>query len=73
MFSYLLKQLEEDYDQNVNCACVEALGVIFENGSLEKFSDDAENYANLKDMKDDILIRASSVTKENALKLLEVF
>ncbi|XP_075097177.1 uncharacterized protein LOC142174807 isoform X2 [Nicotiana tabacum] len=71
LFSYLLKQLEEDYDQNVNCACVEALGVIFENGSLEKFSDDAENYANLKDMKDDILIRASSVTKENALKLLE--
>ncbi|XP_009622943.1 uncharacterized protein [Nicotiana tomentosiformis] len=71
LFSYLLKQLEEDYDQNVNSACVEALGVIFENGSLEKFSDDAENYANLKDMKDDILIRASSVTKENALKLLE--
>ncbi|XP_070016821.1 uncharacterized protein [Nicotiana sylvestris] len=71
LFSYLLKQLEEDYDQNVNCACVEALGVIFENGSLEKFSDDAENYANLKDMKEDILIRASSVTKENALKLLE--
>lgn len=69
----MLKQLEEDYDQKVNSTCVEALGVIFENGSLEKFSDDAENYAKLKDMKDDILIRALSATKENALQLLEVF
>ncbi|XP_060170906.1 uncharacterized protein LOC132601866 [Lycium barbarum] len=71
LIPYLLKKLEEDYDDNVNAACIEALGLIFENGSLEKFSDEAENYANLKDLKEDIVTRASRVTKENAEKLLE--
>ncbi|XP_059287521.1 uncharacterized protein LOC132040854 [Lycium ferocissimum] len=71
LIPYLLKKLEEDYDENVNAACIEALGLIFENGSLEKFSNEAENYANLKDLKEDIKTRASSVTKENAEKLLE--
>ncbi|XP_060171191.1 uncharacterized protein LOC132602289 [Lycium barbarum] len=70
LIPYLLKRLEEDYDENVNAACIEALGLIFY-GSLEKFSNEAENYANLKDLKEDIMTRASSVTKENAEKLLE--
>lgn len=66
-----MKQLEENYDENVNSACIEALGIIFENRSLEKFSNEAENYANLKDMKDDIVTKISKiVTKENAEKLL---
>ncbi|PHU01226.1 hypothetical protein BC332_31013 [Capsicum chinense] len=72
LIPYLVKQLEEeDYDEDVHSACIEALGLIFENKSLEKFSNEAENYANIKDMKDDIVTRVSSiVTQEIAEQLL---
>ncbi|CAN4115135.1 unnamed protein product [Withania somnifera] len=70
LIPYLVKQLEGNYGENVNSACIEALGIIFENRSLEKFSNEAENYANLKDLKDDIMTRVSTITKENAEKLL---
>ncbi|KAF3655583.1 hypothetical protein FXO38_14612 [Capsicum annuum] len=72
LIPYLVKQLEEeDYDEDVHSACIEALGLIFENKSLEKFSNEAENYANIKDMKDDIVTSVSSiVTQEIAEQLL---
>ncbi|PHU10310.1 hypothetical protein BC332_22170 [Capsicum chinense] len=46
--------LGED-DEHVNAASIEALALIFENGRLEKFSNQAEEYASIKDMKDRIM------------------
>ncbi|XP_059310785.1 uncharacterized protein LOC132062179 [Lycium ferocissimum] len=73
LIPYLLKQLEED-DEHVNVASIEALSLIFENGSLEKFSNQAEEYASTKDMKDGImedLKRVCNRTKQDASKILE--
>ncbi|MCD7457459.1 Interferon- developmental regulator 1 [Datura stramonium] len=73
LIPYLLKQLEED-DEHVNVASIEALALIFENGSLEKFSDQAEEYASMKDMKDGIMEHVKRVcngTKQEASKILE--
>ncbi|KAJ8548994.1 hypothetical protein K7X08_032357 [Anisodus acutangulus] len=73
LIPYLLTQLEED-DEHVNAANIEALALIFEIGSLEKFSNQAEEYGSTKDIKDDIMKhvkRACGGTKQDASKILE--
>ncbi|XP_070024442.1 uncharacterized protein [Nicotiana sylvestris] len=73
LIPFLLKKLEEN-DEHVNAASIEALAIIFENGSLEKFSNQAEEYENTKNMKDDIMKhvkRACNGTKQDASKILE--
>ncbi|KAK4348104.1 hypothetical protein RND71_034443 [Anisodus tanguticus] len=73
LIPYLLTQLEED-DEHVNAASIEAIALIFEIGSLEKFSNQAGEYESTKDMKDDIMKhvkRACSGTKQDASKILE--
>lgn len=73
LIPYLLKQLEED-DEHVNVASVEALALIFEIGSLEKFSSQAGEYPSTKDMKDGIMKQVKRVcngTKKDASKILE--
>ncbi|KAH0727276.1 hypothetical protein KY284_003141 [Solanum tuberosum] len=70
---FLLKQLEED-DEHVNVASIEALALIFEIGSLEKFSNQAREYASMKDMKDGIMEHVRRVcngTKQDTSKILE--
>ncbi|XP_059291474.1 uncharacterized protein LOC132044954 [Lycium ferocissimum] len=72
LIPYLLNQLEED-DEHVNAASIE-LALIFEIGSLEKFSNRAEEYESTKNMKDDIMKhgkRACSGTNQDASKILE--
>ncbi|KAK4378552.1 hypothetical protein RND71_000414 [Anisodus tanguticus] len=73
LIPYLLKQLEED-DEHVNIASIELLALIFENSSIEKFSNQAEEYASTKDMKDGIMEhvkRACNGIKQDASKILE--
>lgn len=73
LIPYLLKQLEED-DEHVNVASMEALALIFENGSLEKFSNQAGQHASAKAMKDDIMEHVRRVcngTKQEASRILE--
>ncbi|KAM3291355.1 hypothetical protein P3S67_019644 [Capsicum chacoense] len=73
LIPYLLKQLEQD-DEYVNGASIEALALIFENGSLEKFSNQAEEYASIKDMKDGIMKEIKRICngiKQDVSKILE--
>ncbi|XP_055819230.1 uncharacterized protein LOC129887992 [Solanum dulcamara] len=74
LIPYLLKQLEEDDDEHVIVASIEALALIFENGSLQKFSFLKGKYSSTKSMKDGImeqLKRVCNGTKQNTSKILE--
>ncbi|XP_015082384.1 interferon-related developmental regulator 1-like [Solanum pennellii] len=68
--SYLLKQLEED-DEHVNVASIEALALIFEIGSLEKFSNQDGEYKDIKDGIMDQIKRICNGTKQDTSKILE--
>ncbi|PHT41687.1 hypothetical protein CQW23_20541 [Capsicum baccatum] len=65
--------LGED-DEHVNGASIEALALIFENGRLEKFSNQAEEYASIKDMKDRIMNEVKRICngiKQDASKIIQ--